>query len=304
MNKVESEFLEHLELKNYSQHTIDSYQRDIDCFFEYLSKNDLLFTDIDKDTIRDFEYEELSRGIGPRSLQREMSALRGFYRYLEREGYVKINFFLQARSPKKPVRYPNTLTEKQVTDLLDANAKRTDYLAIRDQAILELLYASGMRASELVTFKGRQIDYRQRMIRIIGKGNKERLVPFGKTAMMVMRNYQNGLRMELWSKSKNSIKPRDAFFLNDKGENLTVRGLEYILSTVELKTGYNYGIHPHILRHSFATSLLDKGADLRLIQELLGHSSLNTTQVYTHVSTKKMKEEYESHFPRQSNKKK
>lgn len=302
MNKVEREFLDSLEAKRYSKHTIDSYQRDLDFFFEYINKEGVYMVDVDRMIIRDFESSQLDKGVGARSLARRMSSCRQFYAYLQREGHIKTNPFHMAKSPKQPVRYPKTLTTEQVTALLNENAKRTDPLALRDQAILELMYASGMRASEVVSFKARDVDYRSRMIRIYGKGDKERLVPISKTAAMVMQEYVKRQRGDLTAKH-HSIRPGDAFFLNDRGENLTVRGLEYILRQVELKTGYYYGLHPHILRHTFATTLLDNGADLRLIQELLGHSSLNTTQVYTHVSTKTMKEQYKSFFPRQGKKK-
>lgn len=297
MNKVEKEFLEELEGKRYSKHTIESYQSDLDFFFEYLNKEGVLMDKVDRLIIRDFESTQLEKGIGARSLSRRMSACRQFYAYMQRNGYIETNPFRRAKSPKQPVRYPKTLTTEQVTELLNQNAKRNDPLALRDQAILELMYASGMRASEVVSFKAREVDYRSRMIRVYGKGDKERLVPISKTAAIVMQQYQKKQRPQLLG-NHHSTRPSDAFFLNDKGENLTVRGLEYILRQVEQKTGYYYGLHPHILRHTFATTLLDNGADLRLIQELLGHASLNTTQVYTHVTTKNMKEQYSAFFPR------
>ena len=298
MNKPEKEYLDHLEAKRYSVHTLDSYRRDLDFFFFFFAKENLLFDEVDKQIAKDFENEELLRGIGPRSLERRMSALRQFYDYLLEREEVPFNPFRMVRAPKKPIRYPETLSEGQVSALLNANAKRIDELAIRDQAILELMYASGMRASEVVSFKKRDVNYRQRMISIIGKGNKQRLVPFGQTALLVMQAYFDKQRPLLFSRH-HSTRPGDAFFLNERGENLTVRGLESILRSVEEKTGIYLGLHPHMLRHSFATSLLDHGADLRLIQELLGHASLNTTQVYTHVSKKAMQQQYRDYFPRQ-----
>lgn len=297
MNKPEKEFLESLEAKRYSKHTLDSYQRDLDFFFEYLAQEGVLMDEVDKLIIRDFESVQLDK-VGPRTLARRMSACRQFYSFMQREGYVEHNPFINSKSPKLPTRYPKTLSVEQVTELLNQNAKRNDPLALRDQAILELMYASGMRASEVVSFKARDVDYRTRMIRVYGKGDKERLVPISKTGAIVMQEYLKKQRPIL-AGNHHSIRFGDAFFLNERGENLTTRGLEYILRQVEEKTGYYYGLHPHILRHTFATTLLDNGADLRLIQELLGHSSLNTTQVYTHVSTKKMKEQYKAFFPRQ-----
>ena len=298
MNKPEKEYLDHLEAKRYSAHTLDSYRRDLDFFFAFLNEEGLLFDEVDKQTVKDFEAEELARGVGPRSLGRRMSALRQFYDYLLRKEEVPFNPFEMVHAPKKPIRYPDVLSEGQVSSLLNANAKRTDALAVRDQAILELMYASGMRASEVVSFKKRDVNYRQRVISISGKGDKQRLVPFGQTALLVMQTYFEKQRPTLAARH-HSTRPGDAFFLNERGENLTVRGLETILRSVEQKTGIYLGLHPHMLRHSFATSLLDHGADLRLIQELLGHASLNTTQVYTHVSKKAMQEQYRAYFPRQ-----
>ncbi len=182
-----------------------------------------------------------------------------------------------------------------------ANAKRTDELMERDQAILELLYSSGLRASELVALTYRQIDFRVRSIRVKGKGNKTRIVPFSKSAETAMKKYHASSRPALLAKSKADVKS-DKFFLNDRGEGLTVRGLEYILRAVEEKTGLYLGLHPHELRHTFATHLLENGADLRLIQELLGHETIDTTQVYTHVSKEKMKEQYDTFFPQREGK--
>lgn len=302
MNKIEAEYLDHLIARNYSSHTVESYRRDLDFFFDYIGQEGVLMDKVDKMVIRDFESVQLRKGVGARSLQRRMSACRQFYNYLQQNGIIAINPFKQVRAPKKPVRYPDVLTNEQVTSLLNANAKRTDYFALRDQAILELMYASGMRASEVISFRQREVDFRSRMIRVFGKGDKERLVPISKTAVMVMQEYLKKQRPELVAKHR-SIRRGDAFFLNERGENLTTRGLEYILRQVEAKTGSYFGLHPHVLRHTFATTLLDNGADLRLIQELLGHASLNTTQIYTHVSTKSMQEQYRQFFPRQEKKK-
>ena len=185
---------------------------------------------------------------------------------------------------------------QQVERLFSANAKREDPLWVRDQAILELLYSSGLRASELVGLGHRQIDFRVRSIRVKGKGNKTRLVPFSKSAEEAMKRYYGELRPLLLAKNKDALKS-DKFFLNDHGRGLTVRGLEYILRAVEEKTGIYLGLHPHEFRHTFATHLLENGADLRLIQELLGHETIDTTQVYTHVSKEKMKAQYDSFFP-------
>lgn len=306
MNKVEKEFLDYLSgIKRYSPNTVDSYRRDIDKFFVFIDGEGVLFDDVDEKIIRNWLSVELYNGVSKRSCQRRMSALRGMYKFLVDNNYTAKNPFLRVSAPKKPVRYPKALTVEEVEKLFLENAKRPDDIKVRDQAIIELLYASGLRASELVNLKTRDIDFRRRIVRIIGKGNKERLVPFTQTCAVAMDTYQKNLRpLLLLKKSKMSTRPSMSFFLNAKGENLTVRGLEFILKEIQGKTGIYLGLHPHELRHSFATHFLEKGMDLRTIQELLGHESLNTTQVYTHVTTKSMQKQYESAFPRTKKNKK
>jgi integrase/recombinase XerC len=251
MNKAEQEYLDYLSYeRGYSPKTIDSYQRDIDKFFVFLATNEVTFSDAKKQTVRTWLAEELGKGISARSCQRRMSALRGFYAFAVKRRYVSINPFSMVHAPKKPIRYPKALTLEEVEALFNANSRRTDPLKVRDQAILELLYASGMRASELVNLTYRQIDYRSRMIRVFGKGRKERLVPFSETAQVAMDYYFKNQRDSLLAHRKNPI-PVDAFFVSNNGRKLTDRGLEYILEEVQSKTGIYYGLHPHELRHTF-----------------------------------------------------
>lgn len=299
MNKTEREYLDFLTYqRRLSPKTVDSYQRDIDKFQAFLDEEGVLFDAVEEDHIVAFLAEEIyQNNVSHRSCQRRVSALRGYYAFMTEHGYVSHNPFLGVSSPKSEIKYPTVLDKDQANALLDANAERHDELASRDQAILELLYSSGMRASELVSLTHRQIDFRQRAIRVKGKGNKTRLVPFSKTALEAMNDYYANLRPRLLSKN-DDVEKSDKYFLNDKGRGLTVRGLEYILKEVERKTGIYLGLHPHELRHSFATDLLENGADLRFIQELLGHSSINTTQIYTHVTTKQMKDQYDKFFPK------
>lgn len=301
MNKPEAEYINYLKVRRYSPKTVEAYTKDIDAFFDFLLQNGLLFDAITKKDIRLYLSYELERGESKRSTQRRMSSLRGFYRFLEKNEYIEMNPFVNASSPKAPIRFPDVLSEAQMALLLSSNQERTDFLKIRDQAILELLFDSGMRASELVSFTYRQVDWRNRMIRVRGKGSKERLVPFGEETLKTMEAYWKDTRPLLASKMKKK-RANDAFFLNANGVNLTVRGLEFILREVEKKCDLKLSIHPHELRHTFATRLLDNGADLRLIQTLLGHESLDTTTIYTHVSRKKLKKEYETYFPREEGK--
>lgn len=304
MNKPEQEYCDYLlHERNYSPETVDSYSRDIDKFFAFIQKEGILFDKADKQTVRNFLTDEIAdQNISHRSCQRRMSSLRSFYDFLIANGYCLYNPFRHVHSPKAEISYPKALYLEEVTTLFDANSKRTDPLAIRDQAILELLYASGLRASELCDLTIRQIDFRSRMIRVFGKGQKDRMAPFSKTAEAAMKKYYADLRPELLAKNHDDLKS-DRYFLSSQGRGLTVRGLEYILKQVEVKTGQYCGLHPHELRHTFATHLLENGADLRLIQELLGHSSINTTQVYTHVTQQSLKNQYELYFPRARKKK-
>ena len=296
MNKPTNEFLTHLKNeRNYSDATIKSYGEDIEKFFDFLLEEDVLMDQVDIIVIRNFLTKELNSGVSKRSCKRRLSALRHFYTFLVKQNYVEDNPFLFVDAPKTEIKFPHALYKEQVREILVENAKRTDDLMIRDQAILSTLYFTGMRAAELVGLTIQSVSLNQRMVRIIGKGNKERIVPFSEECKKDLERYISFTRKELLAKA---IVSTNALFLNSRGEKLTTRGLEYILDSIEEKTGTFVGLHPHILRHSFATHLLENGADLRVIQELLGHESLNTTQVYTHVTEKEMQEEYLSSHPR------
>ena len=301
MNKQESEYLEMLFMqKNYSKLTVEAYRQDIDLWNAFLLREGIKFDEIDVKVIRNFMTSELTRlpqdGNPKRTLARRLSTLRGYYDFLYSRGYVRANLFRAIRAPKQEKRLPKVLYVEEVIDLLEANAKRTDELAKRDQAILELLYASGLRASELVSIRSTDFDFRGMTIRVYGKGKKERIVPFSQAALDAIKAYQKDTRPILAARNQSEKKDME-LFLNNRGKKLTVRGLEYILKAIEEKTGIYLGLHPHELRHSFATHLLDNGADLSLIQEILGHETIDTTQVYTHVSIKQLDAQYREHFP-------
>lgn len=296
MNRPLREFLDYLKLeRNYSDKTCASYQSDIEKFHLFIANEGVLMDDVDSVIIRNFLTEELNSGISKRSCKRRLCALKHYYTYLNKKNYVKDNPFLYINSPKTDKKFPQVLYEHQVEEILLGNSKRTDETMIRDQAILELLYYTGMRASELVSLNLQDIDYNRRIVRVFGKGRKERLIPFTENCRLTVIKYVKELRTKLASKSK---EPTNALFLNFDGERLTTRGLEFILDMVEQKTGEFVGLHPHILRHSFATHLLEHGADLVVIQELLGHASLNATQIYTHVTEEAMQASYRSAHPR------
>ena len=282
---------------NFSDHTVKSFEEDIYSFYKFIFSQGVDIGDVDAPVIRNYLSTELARGISKKTLCRRLSCLRHYYGYLLNNKMVHENPFLFVQSPKKEIRYPQVLYVEQVENLLKLNSERQDDLALRDQAILELLYASGVRASELVNIRLKDVDLRGRVMRIMGKGKKERVVPFNRAAEKAIRNYLTKSRDQLLS-HRQIPNEFDHLFLSANGKPLTTRGLEYILKQIEAKTGCNYGLHPHLLRHSFATHFLEQGLDLRVIQELLGHESLNTTQIYTHVTEESMKHQFMSSHPR------
>lgn len=291
-------YQEYLRLeKRYSERTIESYTEDIKKFYDYVISKGGNPLKVNTSIIRSFLSYERLNDISKKTIKRRLSGLRSFYGFLQENEYVKYNPFLSITSPKPDITYPKVLFEDEVEKLLRANSQRTDNLKDRDQAILELLYASGLRGSELVNLELSSIDFRNRIIKVFGKGSKERLVPFSLEAKTSIEKYVNGLRKQLLLASKDEELPT-VLFLNNKGEKMTLRGLEYILKKIEEKTGIFVDLHPHMMRHTFATHLLEHGADLRTIQEMLGHASISTTQVYTHVTTEAMKSEYMESHPR------
>ncbi len=309
MNKPEQEFLNHLlVVRHYSPRTVKSYQEDIDIFCEFIFKEGILMEEVDVRCIRNFLTEELNRGVSKRSCKRRLCSLKHFYKYMVNVGYVDDNPFLFVLSPKTETKYPHALYKEQILELFKRNAERTDPLKDRDQAILYLLYYAGIRAQELVDLSIQSLSLNERTVRVLGKGNKERIVPFSNECRAVLKKYIDGDRKRLLKLYLANIKKREKnsgadmtlspLFFNAKGNKLTTRGLEYILDAIEEKIGLFVGLHPHILRHSFATHLLENGADLRVIQELLGHESINATQVYTHVTEEAMKETYLQTHPR------
>ncbi|HHT67546.1 MAG TPA: tyrosine recombinase [Erysipelotrichaceae bacterium] len=299
MNKPQQEFLNHLQfVRNYSLRTIESYKKDIDKFCLFIFNEGVLLDQVDLICIRNFLTEELNKGVSKRSCKRRISSLKHFYKYMLNVGYIQENPFLFINSPKVEKKFPRVLYKEQIEEIFAYNAQRTDELKVRDQAILYLLYYSGIRAHELVTLDVQSISLKDRVVRVMGKGSKERIVPFTAECQNVLKDYLSNERTKLLRRAKNPKDLSPALFLNANGKRLTTRGLEHILDRIEEKTGLYVGLHPHILRHSFATHLLENGADLRVIQELLGHESINATQVYTHVSEKSMKETYLSSHPR------
>ncbi len=304
MNRLESEFLDYLENNlRYSKHTILSYRRDLDVYFEYINMNNLNFLNVEYESVLDFMKSRKKKGRSNldanNTVHRRISALRKFYNYLYEEKYVKSNPFLLIRMKTDQRRQPDVLTIEQIDKLLEENKKRTDNFMIRDQAIILLLYTSGMRCSELTNLKMNQINFYQNSILLKGKDRNERVVFFSSEARKFLDEYLQTTRKELLIKTNNADS-RSYVFLNKLGDKLTNRGVEYIFETINKKLALDlpFKLNPKILRHSFATHLLDKGADIKVVQELLGHSSISTTQVYLHLSKEKLKEEYDNYFPK------
>ena len=298
MLKEIQDYLDHLRYDHgYSLKTVDGYQRDVKQFYKLIFEQGIDITDVDAGIIRNYLSQLMMSGVSKRSCQRKIAALRHYYSFLLNKKIVKDNPFLYIDSLKQDKRLPSVLYLEQIEHLFKLNKDRIDPLMWRDQAILELLYATGVRASEFLNIRLRDVDLKRRTIRILGKGRKERMVVFSVSSKETLEHYLKEVRPQLCAQNKFEYN-NEYLFLNSNGKKLTVRGLQYILEDVEKKIGTNYGLHPHIFRHSFATHLLEGGADLRVIQELLGHESLNTTQIYTHVTEEQMIDQFQLHHPR------
>lgn len=283
--------------RNASPYTVRNYLHDLRHFLAFLSAEKVTsFDDVDRRLLRQYIASLVQGGFEKTSVARKMSALRSFYRYLVREDLVSTNPLAAVSSPKLERRLPSFLSGDEVTDLVQAPDTSTP-LGQRDRAILELLYASGLRVSEIASLETGSVNLDTREIRVWGKGSKERIVLMGRPAASALDRYMRDGRRRLLGKSKTA-----ALFLNRYGRRLTERSLQKTLSKYGLKAGIDRRVHPHLLRHSFATHLLDGGADLRVVQELLGHASLSSTQIYTHVTKGQARKVYLAAHPRAAKK--
>lgn len=286
-------YLEYLKYqKNYSDYTIESYYHDILEYFDWLRSEALSFLKIEYSDIRFFlMYLKDEKKDNNTSINRKLSSLRSFYKYLANEGYVKSNVFSLVSGPKKSKKLPRYFEYNELEELFQVPDVRTP-MGQRDLLLLEMLYATGVRVGELVSIKVGDIDFSNKQILILGKGNKERYVTYGEYCESALDEYLKDGYLRL------NVNHLDYLFLNQHGGALTERGVRYILNQLIQKTSIQKNISPHMIRHSFATHLLNEGCDLLTVQKLLGHESIKATQIYTHVTTDRLKEVYYHSFPR------
>jgi len=276
-----------------ARNTLDSYRRDLSQFADWLrgTTSKTLLAAEHADLLGFLAYK-VKRRVKPRTTSRELSSLKRFYRYALRQGSIAADPTVKIDAPKLPRSLPKTLTEEDVEDLLAApRAQRA--LGLRDKAMLETLYASGLRVSELVTLKLSQVSRDMGVVRVIGKGSKERLVPLGEEALEWIARYLDDARPSLLGG-----KSSDDLFVTARGDGMTRQAFWHLLKRYARQAGLVRPISPHTLRHAFATHLLNHGADLRVVQLLLGHSDISTTQIYTHVARERLKQLHAKHHPR------
>jgi integrase/recombinase XerC len=280
-------------VRNYATDLLGNYSRGTEKgFFQFLIHKKVgSLGEVDVHTLREYIGWLMEQGVVKPSIARKLSAIRSFYRYLMREGLLERNPLEKASSPKTDKRLPSFLTRDEVTRLLEAPDVSTPQ-GQRDRALLELLYASGLRVSELVNLQPGQVNLNTKEIRVLGKGSKERIVLMGEPAAKALEVYLLQGRLQLLGEKKSS-----AIFVNRYGERLVERSVQRTLGKYAKAAGIGKRVHPHMLRHTFATHLLDGGADLRVVQELLGHVNLSSTQIYTHVSKSQARKVYLSAHP-------
>lgn len=288
MDELIENYIEELVQRRFSDFTVKSYKTDLEEFCSFLrkkEKND--FSEVDRKDIRSFMGELLSYGYKKSSVSRKLSAIKSFFKFLEGNKIIKGNPSVSVKTPKVEKNIPSFLSEEEVEKMLDFTGINSE-LDVRNKAILELLYATGIRASELVNLDLSMFDAKSKLLRVYGKGKKERIIPVAKAAFEALNTYISEVRGY----------KKGALFLSKSGKRLGQRDLQRIVKKAIVKVATLNQMSPHTMRHTFATHLLNRGANLRAVQELLGHESLSTTQIYTHVSIEKLKEEYKRAHPR------
>ena len=285
--KMNNKYIEYLKYElNYSEYTIKNYSIHVTKFFEYLDKKKLSYNMLTKDNIINYLKFLDEQNYTNRSISLILSSLRSFYDFLIEEKKLDSNIFKFVSNPKLDKKLPNFLSYEEYRKIYDS-IPEDNILNIRNKLIIEMLYATGMRVSELVNLKIENINSSDKSIRVLGKGKKERIVYYGQYAEIILDKYL---------KIRNSN--NEYLILNNKGNKITVRGIEKIIEKLALSAAVKNNVTPHTFRHTFATHLLNYGADIKSVQELLGHSSLNTTEVYTHITSDYLKEVYLKNMPR------
>lgn len=293
-------FLDYLRVeRQYSEDTQKAYQSDITEFVAFLTDSGdgkpVDLTTIDQYDARVFLSMLYEKGDVSRTIARKVSSLRAFYRFLERNAVVTTNPFAGVQLKKAGQHLPRYFYEKELNKLFDGVMADTSLLGLRNRLLLEILYGTGARVSEAAGLTLGMLDQAARVITITGKGNKTRIVPYGQYAADALASYLRDARPQLLAKSPVM---HDKLFVNQRGQALTASGIEYILKQLAKKAGLTQMISAHMFRHTYATDMLNNGADLRTVQQLLGHSSLSTTQIYTHVTTDALQKSYRDFFPR------
>ena len=277
--------------KNFSLHTIKAYQYDIQKFIEFLTEKSVRVQQATKSDIRDFLSNQYDLGLTKKTVARRLASIKSFYKYLINIEFIDKNPSLFLQSPKLSKELPNFIDEKIIDDLM--NQPDIDTLkGLRDRAIMELFYSTGMRLSELINLDIGSINTKDHLIKVVGKGNKDRLIPFGKRAKFCIENYLKKRALALESSFKGT-----PLFVNSKNQRVPKRTIQRRVSNYIKLVAEGKRLGPHILRHSFATHLMNKGADIRAVGDLLGHSNLSSTQIYTHVKPERMREIYKQSHP-------
>lgn len=294
MDKLIQKFIEYLEYeKGYSKKTIISYEKDLELFNKYLKENNIKeIKNIEYNVIRKYLSYLHDNKYESTSVSRKISALRSFFKYNIKEKVITNNPMTLISNPKKEKKLPKYLNYEEIEKLLNSiemNKKE----GIQERLIIELLYSTGIRVSELVNIKIKDIKIKENQINILGKGNKERIVLFGEKAKEIIKIYLNAYKDEFIGNISNQY-----LLINKKGKQLTTNKIELIVKDVLKKSALKLNISPHTLRHTFATHMLDSGADLKSVQELLGHENLKTTSIYTHISNERLKHIYINSHPR------
>lgn len=275
---------------NYSQDTLVNYKRDLKIYADFLKIKEWKYLSINKDMIMEYLKYLDSFKYQNKSISRNLSSIRSFYNYLVEIKLLDNNIFKRIKSPKVSKKLPNYLSGLEIEEILD-NIKEEKKEDIRNKCLFELIYSTGIRVSEASNIKLNEIDLNDFTIRVIGKGNKERIVFYGEYASRLLKKYLK-IRYKFLIKGNN-----DYLFLNSLGGILSRQSIENIINKIVNESNINHKISPHTLRHTYATHLLDEGADLKSVQELLGHESLNTTEIYTHVSNERLREAYLKYHP-------